>query len=341
MDTYSFINSKAISDYLREIKYEFNTKEVAWLIYQCNSISIHKKFEAWNQLIKDMPDCKIEMYSNSESCESLHHFLKQYMAGIEKQYELFEKSESNSFYLLDYGEYEKDECVASYMEYYKNLEDCWNDVSESKKVFDVGHIIIEKIYASENDKHISVKFEGNGELMSIESNMLDEYDEMINSSFEGMWFDFPVPFNKGDILYQKCNPILGVESFVKPFVLIGITPWEEEKNMLKKIKNGEYNSYKNAWGYFQNYDGTICMDTMWNYMNLEYYEGPFEGGKSLLIALSNYIKDEISLELLLTTHRKCIIDEFESDIMLRSRYTNKDLELAGLAECITEKNEGG
>lgn len=43
------------------------------------------------------------------------------------------KSESNSFYLLDYGKYEKDECVASYIGYYKNLEDCWNDVSESKK----------------------------------------------------------------------------------------------------------------------------------------------------------------------------------------------------------------
>ena len=39
---------------------------------------------------------------------------------------MLKKSESNSFYLLNYDEYEKDECVAGYIGYYKNLEDCWN-----------------------------------------------------------------------------------------------------------------------------------------------------------------------------------------------------------------------
>ena len=34
MDVYSLINSKDIAEYLREIHYEFNSLETAWLIWK-------------------------------------------------------------------------------------------------------------------------------------------------------------------------------------------------------------------------------------------------------------------------------------------------------------------
>lgn len=46
MDICSFVNSKAIGEYLREIKYEFNTIEAAWLIFQCRSISVEERHQA-------------------------------------------------------------------------------------------------------------------------------------------------------------------------------------------------------------------------------------------------------------------------------------------------------
>ena len=41
-------------------------------------------------------------------------------------------------------------------------------------------------------------------------------------------------------------------------------------------------------------------------------------------------KDKISLDLLLTTYRKVIIDEFAEDVMLKNWYTDEGLILAGL-----------
>ena len=42
-DDYNLINSRAISDYCRNIKHEFNTEELAILVYRNKRISIEDK----------------------------------------------------------------------------------------------------------------------------------------------------------------------------------------------------------------------------------------------------------------------------------------------------------
>ena len=58
MDICTYVNSRDIGDYLREINYEFTSKEAAWLtIWQCFSISLEEKHNAWEQLMLELPDC--------------------------------------------------------------------------------------------------------------------------------------------------------------------------------------------------------------------------------------------------------------------------------------------
>ena len=46
MDICTYVNSRDIGDYLRKINYEFTSKEAAWLIWQCISISLEEKHNA-------------------------------------------------------------------------------------------------------------------------------------------------------------------------------------------------------------------------------------------------------------------------------------------------------
>ena len=43
MNILRFVNSKDIREHLRNIDYEFNSLEAAWLIYQCRDATIDEK----------------------------------------------------------------------------------------------------------------------------------------------------------------------------------------------------------------------------------------------------------------------------------------------------------
>ena len=60
MDISSFINSRDIWDYHREIGYEYNALEAAWLVSQCNNKTLKQKHEAWQWIIDNMPDMEVK-----------------------------------------------------------------------------------------------------------------------------------------------------------------------------------------------------------------------------------------------------------------------------------------
>ena len=123
------------------------------------------------------------------------------------------------------------------------------------------------------------------------------------------------------------------------FILEGITPWEVDR-IAKRIENGSGDTTDMcAWGYFQDEDGRVFQETIWNYMDLDYYEGPFDGIKRLLVAISNFLKGEICLSIVLSAYRKVILDEFTKDVMLGSWFTEEGLELAGLHDVVVENNK--
>ncbi len=72
MDIYSFINSKDIREYLKQIQYQFSSLETAWLIYACRALSFKQKKAEWEQLIISMPDCEVPCVDNWVERNSLH-----------------------------------------------------------------------------------------------------------------------------------------------------------------------------------------------------------------------------------------------------------------------------
>ena len=98
MVIFRFINSKDIREHLRNIGYEFNSLEAAWLIYQCHDATIDEKHKAWNELIEKMPDCPIAERLNTEPQDSLHAFLRQYME-LEDKYinEFYDEKHADTF----------------------------------------------------------------------------------------------------------------------------------------------------------------------------------------------------------------------------------------------------
>lgn len=103
MDIYSFINSKDIRNYLKEINYEFTPIETAWLIWQCEHTTLTKKQNVWQEMINTIPDCPVDC--SFKKINSLHSFLKDAIALENKTIDNFYKEEKDAVYYfyIDYN----------------------------------------------------------------------------------------------------------------------------------------------------------------------------------------------------------------------------------------------
>ena len=90
-----------------------------------------------------------------------------------------------------------------------------------------------------------------------------------------------------------------------------------------------------AKGFFLNEDGSIYYDKMWSYMDLEFYEHELFGAQRTLIALSNFLKDEIDPALFARAYHQILTAGYAQQCM-PGDYSDTGLELAGLP---AEKNE--
>lgn len=329
LDVFKFINSKDIKEYLKGIDYKFNSLETAWLIYQCNHLSIDEKHNAFRKLIETMPNCEIPKRMNTEPQNSLHTYLITYIATENEMLNKFIKDGKN--YIFEWFHYDakgggwfpSNEC-------FHTFEECFNDAiwfnSEyGLKTFGcekfkirkqkIGAIDAIDIYCL-GEKVYDYEFNGKE---------LDKY-EILHEVFDGLWFDFPTPFKKGDILCEYDMDGCETKGFCQgPFVMKGITPTDTRD----WARQSGDNSDMNAWGYFQHDDGTIYYKVMDNYMNLEYYRGEFTGKKRIIKALSNLVKEKIDIVLFANAYHY-ILGEERLKENVPSGYTKEGLALAGI-----------
>lgn len=329
MDFCCYVNSKSISKHLRDIKYDFNSKEAAWLIWQCISISLEEKHNAWKQLMEEMSDYDLGERFDYLPNNSLFELIKRNIKYHKEQYDLFLKKEDDAIYQYSFYCTDDSSWCEDYYGVYKSLDECWKLLEEDMDL-GIELIHIRKRYISTN-KIIEVRYTPSRVVMDIFSTCMDEA-YAIEEGFDCMWFDFPVPFEQGDILtpIHLQGPVYRW-SEMGPFVMDNITPWQTELN--ERVKNSTHGDTSDmlAWGYFLDPDGRIYHEgTDYNYMNLDYYNGPFDGPRRLLIAISNYIKGKIRLELLLCAYRKINMDEAGYDVMLYNWFIEDERRLAGL-----------
>lgn len=160
----------------------------------------------------------------------------------------------------------------------------------------------------------------------VEADLEEEEGDLLLNSFEGLWFDFPIPFKKGDILItgEREKPVH------EPFVLLDVAPWRAKEN----VRLDGDNLDMNITGHFLNKDGTVYTDVMLcNYMDCEYSRENLTGKRRLLVALSNFEKGKLEIGLLLFAYRKILLEEAAKDPAVYG-FTKEGLELAGLGDSL-------
>lgn len=194
-------------------------------------------------------------------------------------------------------------------------------------------IRIPKIRFDGSGIYTDVEITQNGEIVRIYNpgKMTAKEQSLYEFGFDGMRFDFPTPFKRGDIIYNPGE--LSRADFERdygPCVLEEEIPIRHCVEQWKKSSGGD-SSDMVVHGLFQREDGTVFAECTANYMNFEYYRGKLDGKKRILMAISNYFKDEISLELLLNAYHTIIAEEQLEDSR-PFNITKEGLELAGISE---------
>jgi hypothetical protein len=321
----SFINSKDIAVYLKKIYYNFNTLETSWLIYNSINHTIHDKITAWQKVISTMPDCMVEKRFNCKRIDSWHKFLKEYIKLLEKTIQDFKRKDNDWVY--GFGIRYQNEGFSDYWDYlFSNYDKCLACVQKQiKEDADIYEFRIAKIHLDKTNEYMTAYYRRDSSLIQIDSN---ELNDLKFTSFEGLWFDFPTPFKKGDIIYDPRNSELGCCS--GPFVVesINIDPAQYRKLYEHLAASGD-SSDMNARGYFLNDDGSLYYEVMHNYMNCEYYRKPLTGIYRTLKTMSSYLRGKISEELMLLAYHRILMEEKTKQIVLTG-YTNEGLRFAGL-----------
>ena len=128
----------------------------------------------------------------------------------------------------------------------------------------------------------------------------------IENVFEWLWFDFPTPFVKGDIVYDPCRTRLG-PLCSGPFVMSdeGALGRLTEQHKARLKESGDTTDMCTG-GYFQDEDGGLYYETSnSNYMDLEYCpEELLTGVKRIQIALGNFLKGKIDIDLLVRAYHQ-------------------------------------
>lgn len=330
MDIFKFINSRDIREHLKSINYCFSSLEAAWLIWQSKHTTLKEKHEAWRELIEKKPDCEIEERPNTNPQPSLHIFLRKLMELENRCIGAIKTNEPYSVFSYKYS-YPKDlwsELFPDFMTCLSSALDEYKTSFGSDDITDC-HIRIQKRWVDGSGNYMESEVTPKGEVVKIlnHGKMAEEEPDLIIFGLDGLWFDFPTPFEKGDII---CDPDrqdkFGLED--GPCVIEHEIPWRSGVEHWKEYGD---NSDMVVHGIFQSEDGTVYKECASSYMDFEHYRNPLTGKRRILQAISNYLGERISLELLLNAYHTIIAQEYAKDA--RPLYITKEgLELAGILE---------
>ncbi len=348
MDVYSLINSKTISDYCRKISHKFSSLETAYLVYMNDSLTIPQKHLVFNEIIIEQPDTEIIERPWTPRFESLHSFLQKYMELQNKYISIFYNDEPycvysfEVWYLGDEDYTKDDRLFCSYFACYsaakKDIDELVVDYKESGMDIYPISIRVKKQWLNddkdEQAKYMSVSIDYDNTPIEIwdTHSIISSEDSDILCAFEGLWIEVPTPFQKGDILTVRTKR----KSEKIPFVLDRIPYWDENGENTEDVeylrKNGDSSDLITSI-YGQDEDGATWLDHGPSYLELEYYEEELHGPERFLIALSNYLKGELSLELLIRSYDILMTEcHAKKERFMISCFYDELLEKAGLNE---------
>lgn len=347
MNTYQFINSKDIRSYCEKKRHKFNSLETAFLIYQSRNHTVAEKHSYWNKLIETTPDMVIEKRLNCPHYDSLHEFLRQYMALENSLLNRFFAAEDDGVYRFDkryfptyyyfrenryyqdrYIDYEIGSNLYADFAVGLNMEN--KETGEYADEFLYYRVTKFAVLSSDTQKpaefSVLIDFKGNPLKVSVwnDKNWITDDQWDILFSFDGMWINVPTPFQKGDIVFTN----LIYDGFrPDPFVLTEICT-DNARNVRSRMKFGD-TSDMTAYGYrILDDEGHIYYECDHDYLSLEYYKEPLLDSQQMLAPISLFIRKKISIEGLLDCY------EFTAAKIRTNRLSSHCEQLFDLCQCI-------
>lgn len=321
IDVCQFINSRDIADYLREIDYQFTAPEAAFIVYWSRDATLDERFDAWLEIAETMPDCSMEKRLNMKPIPSFRSFLNDYVD--QKKRELVRFFEP-SVYVYSYSYYEDgyeqdgnlfsdaEGCIAYAKEYWG--ESCWNEdvIPRSYR--------LEKRPIDQPDscRDSELYLNSNMKIVSVYSAEKSETETDLNLQFDGMWFAFPTPFKRGDIVVdaRMRKPA--------PFVLNYLSSWRRDDFLANgfdeddrivdhcdhmfehHLAEGDYTDME-AYGFGVGETHSSSGSRVWgdvvyrdcmcvNHLDLEYFRGELADSDRWAAVVSAHIKGEIGFD---------------------------------------------
>lgn len=353
-EIYNLINSTDISNYCKEQNYKFNTLEIAILIYRNKTLSIKEKIQKYKDLLEnyeDMPFVGIHVDTTSSTKELIQAEIKR----LETLENAIKIREAGYFYTAttfyqDTGRIEenninyiKDTFEKTYNEVLKDING-EEEIKATKDLLGITDKIVEfEITKKQIDsKHqITAKYN----IINKKPVLNNIYDsENLNPDMGEIYIYIPTPFKKGDLLYSRTNRPFDRGFIPKKenvFVLDELQAWRYK--MPEKARTGKCGDSSDmmGYGYFIN-NNDIFNEVCWEYDSWEYFEGKLEGMQRILKAVSELIKGNIDIELLIATYNKIKLEEIQNNMCTNLNwFTKEGLEKAGFTDEDIEKLKGG
>lgn len=373
MDIYPFIDSLTIREHLQKLDYGFGASEMAYLIWQSRKRTLKEKLRAWQELMETTADEEVFADRRKGTKISLFHVLRKYVNAQKNRVEAFQDGK-NCVYFYGYEEdsfYEGEEGLKR-VPWRIGSEGCFRDYKSCCEALEHE---VEKFRGTGRESSLKdlwiERYDLDGarecEAAHVDAgigitrfrcrSVMDEdgadMDSRGDADFEDicleMCIDIPTPFCRGDLVYHWGS------YDKKPFVLDYINTWDRGKRLEngfseREAEEGEEERNwcfrrgepSGMWTYgYEMRDGFgVWYEELGyeEYFNLEYYREPLEGKEQVLKLISEYLKGNCCLELLLNGYAYLLLDG--KDRQLRERYCRSYREegrrLLGL-NCLGEK----
>ena len=318
LDIYPFINSADIRKYLKDQEYQFSTAECAWLIYNSHT-TLEQQFRAYDQMVCEMPDCEIKKRYNCDHIKSLLALIEKDLSVKKELLSRFYESENNCVFTYEYSYLNKrfadrvnNFLHTSYDSLYESLmADIKNEENEENEEIDKVRISKRKI---NSDDYTELELNNRLEPIRLYAAPWPK-EACLDHNLEGMWFNFPTPFQKGDILWdphrdggknKTDNIVVALNAEFK-------VPSDDENSRYRQyMKNGDITDMC-LDGYIMCSHGYMYRDQTLTYMDYEFYRGELDGIKRQFKLMSDFLKGKIDEEVLSVFSHQIMMEEYLKD----------------------------
>lgn len=310
LDVLDFVDSPAVRAHWEKIGWNPSPIEASFIIWNSHKRTIAEKHAAWRSLIETTPDAIFPKHMLYLAGGSLHAFLEAYMRIEEQLLDDLRSSEPGEAccWIVQKRKvrYRYDAYVRpSFERAIRKLRDCIDEEDWGLK--DDRFILTKRYFADDSDKEdydsdVSVLVSPDLEPISFvddrSPHLTQEEKDILCPGFEDMWFNFPLPFKRGDILVHHSR-IYGDESH---FVLdhdATLDPARDDDARILRLRKerGDYTDMLVRGHWVDEVDGVVWFrGGFHDLLSLEPYDGELGGFERKLEPLSRFSRGEIDLK---------------------------------------------